>query len=92
MSELSKHAVCKDRRDSELPDLSSQGEDAPSRDGVLDDEALNMEPVLRPQPRLLSLDDRLLLSMTRANLLSQITVSSARGRDPLLRSEQTGPF
>lgn len=35
-----------------------------------------MEPVLRPQPRLLSLDDELLLSMTRANFLSQITVSS----------------
>ncbi|CAG10553.1 unnamed protein product [Tetraodon nigroviridis] len=63
-------------RSEERPVPSSHGEDAPSRDGVLDDEALSMEPVLRPQPRLLSLDDELLLSMTRANFLSQITVSS----------------
>uniref|UniRef100_H3C5I0 Leucine rich repeat containing 9 n=1 Tax=Tetraodon nigroviridis TaxID=99883 RepID=H3C5I0_TETNG len=71
--------VYKDQREPERPVPSSHGEDAPSRDGVLDDEALSMEPVLRPQPRLLSLDDELLLSMTRANFLSQITVLSLHG-------------
>lgn len=35
-----------------------------------------MEPVLKPQPRLLSLDDKILLNVARANVLSQITVSS----------------
>lgn len=40
-----------------------------------DKEVLSMEPVLKPQPRLLSLDDKILLNVARANVLSQITVS-----------------
>lgn len=35
-----------------------------------------MEPVLKPKPKLLILDDKILLSVVRANVLSQITVSS----------------
>lgn len=35
-----------------------------------------MEPVLKPQPKFLSLDEKILLSVARANVLSQITVSS----------------
>lgn len=76
MSELFYYVVCKDQRESELPDLSRQGEDTPSRDSILDNEVFNMEPVLRPQPKLLSLDDKLLLNMARANFRGQITVSS----------------
>lgn len=38
-----------------------------------------MEPLLKPQPRLLSLDDKILLNVTRANVLSQITVSPVGG-------------
>lgn len=40
-----------------------------------DKEVLSTEPVLKPQPRLLSLDDKILLNVARANVLSQITVS-----------------
>lgn len=33
-----------------------------------------MEPMLKPRPKLLSLDEKTLLSVARANVLSQITV------------------
>lgn len=33
-----------------------------------------MEPVLKPQLRLLSLDDKILLNVAKANVFSQITV------------------
>lgn len=59
-----------------MPDLSRLGENTPSTDSILDNEVLNMEPVLRPQPKLMTLDDQLLLNMARVNFLSQITVSS----------------
>lgn len=60
-------------QDQEQP--HSTGEDSPSNDIILDREVLNMEPVLKPQPKLLSLDDKILLHVARANVLSQITVS-----------------
>lgn len=41
----------------------------------MDKEVLNMEPVLKSQPKLLSLDDKILLNVARANVLSQITVN-----------------
>uniref|UniRef100_A0A3Q0TH52 Leucine rich repeat containing 9 n=1 Tax=Amphilophus citrinellus TaxID=61819 RepID=A0A3Q0TH52_AMPCI len=50
-----------------------------SNDIALDKEVLIMEPVLKPQPRLLSLDDKILLSVARANILSQITVLNLHG-------------
>ncbi|XP_077946052.1 leucine-rich repeat-containing protein 9 isoform X1 [Gasterosteus aculeatus] len=50
-----------------------------SNDVILDREVLNMEPLLKPQPRLLSLDDKILLNVTRANVLSQITVLNLHG-------------
>uniref|UniRef100_A0A4W6FKF0 Leucine rich repeat containing 9 n=1 Tax=Lates calcarifer TaxID=8187 RepID=A0A4W6FKF0_LATCA len=40
---------------------------------------LNMEPVLKAQPKLLSLDDKILLNVARANVLSQITVLNLHG-------------
>ncbi|KAM9842946.1 leucine-rich repeat-containing protein 9 [Aulostomus maculatus] len=48
--------------------------DQPSRDTILDGDTLSMEPVLKPQPKLLSLDEKILLSVAGANVLSQITV------------------
>uniref|UniRef100_A0A3Q2ZV72 Leucine rich repeat containing 9 n=1 Tax=Kryptolebias marmoratus TaxID=37003 RepID=A0A3Q2ZV72_KRYMA len=45
-----------------------------SKDIFLDEATLNMEPVLKLQPKLLGLDDKILLSVARANILSQITV------------------
>ncbi|XP_070836208.1 leucine-rich repeat-containing protein 9 isoform X2 [Chaetodon trifascialis] len=53
--------------------------DTPSNDIILDKEVLNMEPVLKPQPKLLSLDDKILLNVARANVLSQITVLNLHG-------------
>ncbi|XP_075964574.1 leucine-rich repeat-containing protein 9 [Anarhichas minor] len=54
-------------------------DESPSNDIILDREVLNMEPVLKPQPRLLSLDDKILLNVARANVLSQITVLNLHG-------------
>lgn len=68
------HTVNLLSQDRERPALQSR-DDAPSNDIILDKEVLNMEPVLRPQPKLLSLDDKILLHVARANVLSQITVS-----------------
>ncbi|XP_062326280.1 leucine-rich repeat-containing protein 9 [Osmerus eperlanus] len=45
----------------------------------LDEEVLNMEPVLKPRPKMLSLDDKTLLNVARANVLSQITVLNLHG-------------
>ncbi|XP_038584816.1 leucine-rich repeat-containing protein 9 isoform X3 [Micropterus salmoides] len=54
-------------------------DDTPSNDINLDKEVLDMEPVLKPQPKLLSLDDKILLNVARANILSQITVLNLHG-------------
>lgn len=53
-------------------------EDIISNYVAYDKEVLSMEPVLKPQPRLLSLDDKILLNVARANVLSQITVSGKK--------------
>lgn len=47
-------------------------DDAPSKD----EDVLNMEPVLKPEPKLLSLDTKIILNLTRASVLSQITVGN----------------
>ncbi|XP_076014640.1 leucine-rich repeat-containing protein 9 [Genypterus blacodes] len=44
-----------------------------------DKDVLGMEPVLKPHPKLLSLDDKTLLSVARANILGQITVLNLHG-------------
>uniref|UniRef100_A0A8C9XFC8 Leucine rich repeat containing 9 n=1 Tax=Sander lucioperca TaxID=283035 RepID=A0A8C9XFC8_SANLU len=63
--------------DEEKPRTGRDG--TPSNDIILDREVLNMEPVLKPQPKLLSLDDKILLNVARANVLSQITVLNLHG-------------
>ncbi|XP_067277190.1 leucine-rich repeat-containing protein 9 isoform X1 [Pseudorasbora parva] len=45
----------------------------------LDEEALNMEPILKPHPKMLSLDEKSILTVARANILSQITVLNLHG-------------
>ncbi|XP_014829345.1 PREDICTED: leucine-rich repeat-containing protein 9-like [Poecilia mexicana] len=50
-----------------------------SEDATADVAALSMDPTLKPQPKLLSLDERTLLSVARANTLSQITVLNLHG-------------
>uniref|UniRef100_A0A8C8CXF8 Leucine rich repeat containing 9 n=1 Tax=Oncorhynchus tshawytscha TaxID=74940 RepID=A0A8C8CXF8_ONCTS len=42
-------------------------------------ETLNMEPMLKPRPKLLCLDEKTLLNVARANVLSQITVLNLHG-------------
>ncbi|KAF0044372.1 hypothetical protein F2P81_003530 [Scophthalmus maximus] len=53
----------------------STDRDDTSNNIILDKEVLNMEPVLKAQPKLLSLDDKILLNVASANVLSQITAS-----------------
>lgn len=48
-----------------------------SDDQSLDDEVLALEPILKPQPKLLSLDEKTILTAARANVLSQITVNTS---------------
>uniref|UniRef100_A0A669EM59 Leucine rich repeat containing 9 n=1 Tax=Oreochromis niloticus TaxID=8128 RepID=A0A669EM59_ORENI len=62
-----------------LPCICHSTDRDPSNDVALDKEVLNREPVLKPQPKLLSLDDKILLSVARANVLSQITVLNLHG-------------
>ncbi|XP_015205713.2 leucine-rich repeat-containing protein 9 isoform X1 [Lepisosteus oculatus] len=45
----------------------------------LDEEALSMEPVLKPKPKMISLDEKTMLTVARANVLSQITVLNLHG-------------
>lgn len=85
MFDLFQYVAFKVPCNTELPDLSRHREGAPSGSSVLDGQVLNMEPVLKPQPKLLSLDNNLLLTVARANFLSQITVSSLVGEVEPLR-------
>ncbi|XP_074547471.1 leucine-rich repeat-containing protein 9 isoform X2 [Halichoeres trimaculatus] len=62
-----------------LPGHNTGAHGSPSNDFILDKEALNIEPVLKPQPELFSLDDKILLSVAGANVLSQITVLNLHG-------------
>lgn len=57
------------------PGRCTDQHDDPSNDVTMDQEILNMEPVLKALPKLISLDDKILLNVARANVLSQITVS-----------------
>ncbi|AWP16505.1 putative leucine-rich repeat-containing protein 9-like [Scophthalmus maximus] len=57
----------------------STDRDDTSNNIILDKEVLNMEPVLKAQPKLLSLDDKILLNVASANVLSQITVLNLHG-------------
>ncbi|TRY55271.1 hypothetical protein DNTS_015750, partial [Danionella cerebrum] len=45
----------------------------------LDEEVLNMEPILKPHPKLLGLDEQSILIAARANIFSQITVLNLHG-------------
>ncbi|KAM9708384.1 leucine-rich repeat-containing protein 9 [Menidia menidia] len=58
---------------------STEKDTALSNAITLDRAALNMEPVLTMHPKFLSLDDKILLNLARANILSQITVLNLHG-------------
>lgn len=46
-----------------------------SQDLTFDDEVMKMEPRIKPRPRLLSLDDKTILSLAKTNAYTQIVVS-----------------
>uniref|UniRef100_A0A1A8V608 Leucine rich repeat containing 9 n=1 Tax=Nothobranchius furzeri TaxID=105023 RepID=A0A1A8V608_NOTFU len=52
---------------------------SPSKEEILNEAALHMESALKPQPKLFSLNDNVLLRAARANVLSQITVLNLHG-------------
>uniref|UniRef100_A0A8C4XE44 Leucine rich repeat containing 9 n=1 Tax=Erpetoichthys calabaricus TaxID=27687 RepID=A0A8C4XE44_ERPCA len=45
----------------------------------LDEEILNMEPIYKPKPKIISLDEKTILSVCKANILSQITTLILHG-------------
>ncbi|XP_039597283.1 leucine-rich repeat-containing protein 9 [Polypterus senegalus] len=45
----------------------------------LDEEILNMEPIYKPKPKIISLDEKTILSVCKANILSQITILNLHG-------------
>lgn len=47
-----------------------------SRDLQRDDEVLNTEPVVKPKPKIICLDEKTVLSVAKANFCNQIVVSS----------------
>ncbi|KAG7277331.1 hypothetical protein CRUP_005865, partial [Coryphaenoides rupestris] len=61
------------------PDLRVAGDPSPSLDDSRLLDLLNTEPVLKPRPRRIGLDQRTLLEVARANVLSQITVLNLHG-------------
>ncbi|XP_067894912.1 leucine-rich repeat-containing protein 9 isoform X4 [Heterodontus francisci] len=46
---------------------------------VLDDEVVKMDPVVKQKPKILNLDEMTLLSVSRASVLSQITILNLHG-------------
>ncbi|KAK0143358.1 Leucine-rich repeat-containing protein 9 [Merluccius polli] len=61
------------------PDLRTATDLPRSVDNTLLLDLLNTAPVLKPRPRMIGLDERTLLEVARANVLSQITVLNLHG-------------
>ncbi|KAK6481441.1 leucine-rich repeat-containing protein 9-like [Huso huso] len=45
----------------------------------LDEKTMNMEPVIKPRPKMISLEEKTVLAVAKANILSQITVLNLHG-------------
>ncbi|XP_042565653.1 leucine-rich repeat-containing protein 9 [Clupea harengus] len=60
-------------------DLDPAGDPISTFSLARDAEVLAMQPLLKPRPKLLSLDEKTLLNVARANVLSQITVLNLHG-------------
>ncbi|XP_063150021.1 leucine-rich repeat-containing protein 9 [Candoia aspera] len=50
-----------------------------SRDLQRDDEVLNMEPIIKAKPKIICLDERTVLAVSKANIYSQIVVLNLHG-------------
>uniref|UniRef100_A0A3Q3QI70 Leucine rich repeat containing 9 n=1 Tax=Monopterus albus TaxID=43700 RepID=A0A3Q3QI70_MONAL len=71
--------ITRDQEHSAVSGRNTARNETPSNDIILDNEVLNMEPVLKPQPKLFSLDEKILLNVARARVLTQITVLNLHG-------------
>uniref|UniRef100_A0A8C7XFC1 Leucine rich repeat containing 9 n=1 Tax=Oryzias sinensis TaxID=183150 RepID=A0A8C7XFC1_9TELE len=65
-------------RSSDQSTINTSTDNDPSNE-ILDKAALNMEPVLKLKPELLSLNNKILLNVANASALSQITVLNLHG-------------
>ncbi|KAL8168768.1 UNVERIFIED_CONTAM: hypothetical protein K2H54_016478 [Gekko kuhli] len=50
-----------------------------NRDLQCDDRALNMEPIMKPKPKIVCLDEKTILAVAKANVFSRITVLNLHG-------------
>ncbi|KAJ8411732.1 hypothetical protein AAFF_G00153700 [Aldrovandia affinis] len=71
--------ITQDRFQYAFPEYRPSYSAEDSQDINLDEETLNMEPVLKQRPKMASLDEKTLLTVARANVLSQITVLNLHG-------------
>ncbi|XP_026195346.1 leucine-rich repeat-containing protein 9 isoform X2 [Anabas testudineus] len=71
--------IIEDQQQHAVSVRNTDRDETSSNNIIMDKEVLNMEPVLKSQPKLLSLDDKILLNVARANVLSQITVLNLHG-------------
>ncbi|XP_068195211.1 leucine-rich repeat-containing protein 9 [Antennarius striatus] len=69
--------ITKSQEQSVLWNLIIEKDNTPSID--IDMEVLNMEPVLKTQPKYLSINEEIMLNVAQANVLSQITVLNLHG-------------
>ncbi|XP_031746458.1 leucine-rich repeat-containing protein 9 isoform X3 [Xenopus tropicalis] len=58
---------------------SNENAEDVSHDLKLDEDAIALEPFLKPKPKIISLDEKTVLSVARANIYSQITVLNLHG-------------
>lgn len=61
-------------KDKDQSTMNTSTDNDPSNE-ILDKAALDMEPILRLKPELLSLNNKILLNVANASALSQIIVS-----------------
>lgn len=61
-------------KDKDQSTINTSTDNDPSNE-ILDKAALDMEPILRLKPELLSLNNKILLNVANASALSQIIVS-----------------
>ncbi|OCT68507.1 leucine-rich repeat-containing protein 9 isoform X2 [Xenopus laevis] len=61
-----------------VPSPNENAEDI-SHDLNLDEAAISLEPVLKPKPKIISLDEKTVLSVANANIYSQIAVLNLHG-------------
>ncbi|KAM4690503.1 leucine-rich repeat-containing protein 9, partial [Rhinophrynus dorsalis] len=59
--------------------LSSDNAEHVALELKTDEDIINMEPIIKPRPKIISLDEKTVLSLAKANIYSQITVLNLHG-------------